>query len=61
LVAGFDVGVAAELEVGLVAGFDVDVVVVVDVVCPITCNTAIKRITTIAVAIRFIAGLPQDW
>jgi hypothetical protein len=61
LVTGFAVGFAAELEVGFVAGFDVDVEVVVDVVCPITCNTAIKQITTVAVAIRFIAGLPRDY
>jgi hypothetical protein len=67
LVAGFDVdvvvdvGFAVELAVDLVAGFDVDVDVVVGVVCPITCNTAIKKLTTVAVAIRFIAGLPLDY
>jgi hypothetical protein len=60
--AGFEVGFAVELEVGFVAaGFEVDVDVPVDVVCPITCNTAIKQKTTVAVAIRFIAGLPLNY
>ena len=62
-VAGLAVGLAVELVVGFVAGVDVDVgfEVLVDVVCPMTCNTAIKRITTVAVAIRFIASLPLDY
>ena len=63
LVAGLAVGLAVELAVVLVAGVavELDFEVLVGVVCPITCNTAIKQITTIVVAIRFIAGLPLDY
>jgi hypothetical protein len=67
LFAGFAVGFAVELEVGAVlvvgfaAGFDVEVEEVVDVVCPITCNAAMKQIIIVAAAIRFIAGLPQGY
>lgn len=54
--AGLDVGTAVEFAVAGVAGFDLDVDVVAGVVCPMTCNTAIKQKTTDAVAIRFMAG-----
>jgi hypothetical protein len=53
-----EVGLAVELEVGLVPELDVDFEVVFGVVCPMTCNTAIKQTTTVAIAIRFIAGFP---
>jgi hypothetical protein len=36
------------------------VVVVVEVVCAMTCSAAIKQKTAVAIAIRFIAGLPLD-
>ena len=67
MVVDFVVVLAVELVVEFAAGFevvvgdevDVDVDVLVDVVCPMACITAIKQITTAAVAIRFIAGLPR--
>jgi len=54
------VGLAVEFAAGFAADFDVDVEVVVAVVCPMTCNTAIKQITTVAIAIRFIGRFPLD-
>jgi hypothetical protein len=55
--SGFDVGFPVEFEVGFAAELDLFVDVVGAVVCPITCNTVIKQITTVAIAKRFIAGL----
>ena len=61
LAVELEVGFPVELQVGFVAEPDVDVEVVFGVVCPMRCNTAIKQTTTVAIAIRFIAGFPLDY
>jgi hypothetical protein len=49
-----------ELDAVFAADLDVDLGVepVVDVVCPMTFNTAIRQIITVVIAIRFIAVFP---